>query len=239
MREASNSTTVRYRFLRFIRTTPNANERMTAAIQNTMKRSFLTFFVGLISVMYASAQSQYAFTDKATVNLRQTPSTTGAKVGSLTKGLMIPLVEADWESGWYKVMFNGKEAYVAQSVSNICDAEIPRDMLGKTLESTAPADKIRFQGDITIRPVGKTHAVIEVTWMRTNLPAETWNWLADVNADGTIVATHQLMTPYVDTDQPIEKIMEDADKLDSTIPVGFGEFNNTLYFNGWVFSEFE
>ena len=193
----------------------------------------------MLSVISVSAQSQYVFTSKPSVNLRQTPSTTGAKAGSLTKGQLIPLVEQDWESGWNKVLFNGKDAYVSQSVSDVCDAAIPQEMFGKTLDSNAPANKVRFQGSITINPVGKRNAVIEVTWMRMNLPAETYNYLADVNTDGTVVATHQLMTSWVDTDQPLETIMEDADKLDSVIPVGFGEFNNTLYFNGWVFSEFE
>lgn len=202
-------------------------------------RKIIIVFLGIFSFMTLSAQSQYVFTSKPSVNLRQMPSTSAAKVGTLEKGQMLPLVDSDWETEWNKVSLNGKDAYVSQSVCEICDAEIPKELFGKSLASVEAADKVRFQGNITINPIGNQHAVIEVTWMRVNLPAETYNYLADVNSDGTVVATHQLMTTWVDTDLPLEKIMEDADRLDITIPVGFGEFNNTLYFNGWVFSEFE
>lgn len=155
--------------------------------------------------MTLSAQSQYVFTSKPSVNLRQMPSTSAAKVGTLEKGQMLPLVDSDWETEWNKVSLNGKDAYVSQSVCEICDAEIPKELFGKSLASVEAADKVRFQGNITINPIGNQHAVIEVTWMRVNLPAETYNYLADVNSDGTVVATHQLMTTWVDTDLPLEK----------------------------------
>ncbi len=200
------------------------------------KKLFCTLTVATLTVAVAFAQSQYVFTTKSSVNLRKAASTASAKAGTLTKGEMLPLVEET--DGWYKVDVNGAPAFVSQSVASVCDANVPAEMFGKTLGSSEPWDKIRFEGSITITPVGKDHAVINMEWMRVNLPAESWNYMATVK-DGKVVATHNLGMSWIDPDQPYETLMEEAEPLAIPLPVGFDEFNNTLYFNGAVFSEFE
>lgn len=55
--------------------------------------------------------------------------------------------------------------------------------------------------------------------------------------DGKIVATYSGVS-YVDSSTPVSDIKEQLSQLDTPIPVGFGEFNNTIYFDGAEYSEF-
>lgn len=201
-----------------------------------IKKLFCCVAVMIFTGMSLCAQSQYVYTTKNSVNLRKSASTASAKAGTLSKGDMLPLIEdAD---GWYKVDNNGTPAFVSATVAYLCEANVPAAMFGKTFDSSEAWDKIRFQGSITITPVGKGHALITMEWMRKNLPAETYNYMATVK-DGKVVATHNLGMSWKDPDDGYDKLMEDASPLEKPLPVGFDDFNNTLYFNGAVFSEFE
>lgn len=73
--------------------------------------------------------------------------------------------------------------------------------------------------------------------MRVNLPAEDSYYLAEIK-DGMIVATHGGAT-YLESSEPLSEIKEKLILLDSPIPVGFDEFNNTIFFKGTEYSEFE
>lgn len=187
------------------------------------------------AALYGNAQSLYVTPMKGNVNLRTAPSTAAAKAGTMTRSDMLPLVEE--LEGWYKVDHNGQTVYVSQSVSTTCSAEIPEEMYGKDFTSNGPLDEIRFQGFLTIKPVDKDHVLITVNWMRINLPAEMLYFLADVK-DGKIVATHGGAS-YVEADSPVATMKEELGELEKPIPVGFGEFNNTIYFDGAEYSEYE
>jgi uncharacterized protein YgiM (DUF1202 family) len=188
----------------------------------------------LIGINVASAQSMYVTPMKGNVNVRTAPATSAAKAGTLTESDLMPLLdEAD---GWYKIDFNGKEAYVSQSVASICEAIVPSEIFGKDLASSEPWDKIRHQGTIRIDKIDKDHAFIYMEWMRVNLPAESYSYMAELK-DGKVLATYGCGI-YIDSDRPLNEILEEMSKLDKTIPVGYDEFNNTLYFNGAVFSEY-
>lgn len=200
-----------------------------------MKHAILASMAIAASAFCCNAQSLYVSSMKGNVNLRTAPSTTAAKAGTLSKAELLPCLEE--LDGWYKVDINGKEAYVSQSVATTCDAVIPKEMFKKTLTSNEPLDKIRFQGSINIEPVGPAHALINVNWMRMNLPAEDTYYLAEIK-DGRIVATHEGVT-YVDSSEPLSEIKEKLSQLDSPIPVGFDEFNNTIFFKETEYSEFE
>lgn len=182
-----------------------------------------------------AAQSLYVLSSNGNVNLRTAPSKSAAKAGTLTYGELAACVEE--LDGWYKISYNGKDAYVSNEVSTTCDAFIPQEMYKQDIKSSRALDKIRFQGSLRIDPIDKTHVMITTEWMRVNLPAETTCYLAEVK-DGMITATHAAGT-WVDCDSPISAIMEEMFPLDKTIPVGFDEFNNTIYFNGGEYSEFE
>lgn len=200
-----------------------------------MKKTLMAIVAALVSFLGCSAQSQYVMSTKGDVNLRTAPSTTAAKAGTLTKADLLPCLEE--LDGWYKVELNGKEAYVSQSVSSVCDAVVPEEMFGKDLEANAPLDKIRFSGSICIEPVDKNHVLVTTNWMRVNLPAETCSCLAEVN-DGRIVATHGGGT-WIDASSGLAAIMDEVSPLEKGIPVGFDEFNGTIYFDGGEYSEYQ
>lgn len=126
---------------------------------------------------------------------------------------------------------------MSRKVATTVDAVIPEGMYNKSLDSNYGADKIRHQGSIEIVPVDKTHALINITWMRVNLPAESYCYIADIK-DGRIIATHQKYG-YGDASEGLAALMEEAGELDKPMPVGFSEFNSTLIFDGIEYSEFE
>lgn len=188
----------------------------------------------LAAAVWCTASAELVGTNRNSVNLRSKPSTTAPVAGKLEKTTLLPCTGA--LDGWYEVEVDGKKAYVSESVAFVCDDIVPEEMLGKSLDSTGPVDKIRFQGSIDFNKLNNKYVLITVTWMRTNLPADTWNYLAEY-VDGHLTATHR-MPVYVDTDQSIDQIIAEGDKLDTPLPVGYDEFNNTIYFMG-TFSEFE
>lgn len=199
-----------------------------------MKKAFATIALCVATTLGCTAQSLYVRSNEGSVNLRTAPSKTAAKAGILSQSFLVPCIEE--LDGWYKVNVNGKEAYVSQEVASTCDAVIPEEMFGKELTSNAPLDKIRHQGSILIEAVDKEHALITTTWMRVNLPAETTCYLA-YRKDGELVATHGAGT-WIDASSPLSDIMEEMSPLDTVMPVGFDEFNNTIYFDT-EYSEFE
>lgn len=198
-------------------------------------KKLAVILLSVISAFSVMAQDQYVSSMKGNVNLRTSPSVSASKAGTLAKSDLLPLQEE--LDGWYKVDFNGKTAYVSQSVATVCDAVVPQEMYGKSLSSNAPLDKIRFQGDILIEPVDKAHVLITVNWMRVNLPAETQYFLAEVS-NGKITATHSGVA-YVEASSPVDSIKEELFQLDNPIRVGFDEFNGTIYFDGAQYSEYE
>ena len=208
-----------------------------------MKRTVITALVTVVSALACYAQSQYVSSTKGNVNLRTSPSTTAPKAGTLAAADLATLIEeveapnGNWDDGWYKVDVNGTQAYVSRKVATTVEATIPKEMYNKMIDSNEGADKIRFQGYIEIVPVDKAHAIININWMRVNLPAEEYCYIADIK-DGKIIATHRKYGSS-DASEGLSAIMEAATKLDKPIPVGFSEFNNTLLFNGIEYSEFE
>lgn len=200
-----------------------------------MRKSILITLAITLACACSNAQSLYVLSLKGNVNLRTAPSTSAPKAGTLKSDELLPWL--DESDGWYKVDYNGKEAYVAQSVSAICEAVIPDGIYKKDLSSTRPLDKIRHSGTIRIDPIDNSHVLISVCWMRINLPAEMSSYLASVK-DGKIVATHAAGT-YIDPEAPLSDIQNEVFPLDKPIPLGFEEFNNTIYFDGAQYSEYE
>lgn len=200
-----------------------------------MKKLSAIVMAALLASSACMAQTLYVHSNDGNVNLRTAPSKTAAKAGTLAKAALLPCVEE--LDGWYRVINDGKEAYVSQEVASTCDAIIPEEMFGKEISSSEPLDRIRFQGSLLIEPIDAAHALITTTWMRENLPAETSCFVAD-RKDGTLVATHAAGT-WVDATSPLADIMEEMSTLDTPVPVGFDEFGNTIYFDGAVYSEYE
>lgn len=201
-------------------------------------KKIMTFCLTTIFAMSsASAQSTYVSSMKGNVNVRTTPSTTAQKVGSLSTSDLVPCIEE--LDGWYKIDFYGKPAYVSQSVVSTCDAVIPEEMFGKDIESSEPLDKVRHHGFFGMEKIDDSHAAIHMEWMRVNLPAESSTYIAEIK-DGKVIATYGVGIYVVTDGRSIKEIIEEmGEPLAKPIPVGFNEFDNTIYFNGAVFSEFD
>lgn len=208
-----------------------------------MKRTLIIAVAAIVSSLTCFAQDRYVASSKGNVNLRTAPSTTASKAGILSPSDLLPLIEevdaasGNWDEGWYKVDANGKVAYVSRKVADTCDASVPEGLYKRSLTSNRGLDKIRFQGSMEILPYDKTHALINITWMRMNLPAEDYCYIADVK-DGKIVATHQKYG-YSDESEALADILEAAQALDHPMPVGFNEFNEALIFDGIEYTEDE
>ena len=66
--------------------------------------------------------SPYSYTDlsqtlyaQSTVNVRETPEQTGAKLGSLTTNQEVTVTGQCNETGWYRISYNGGEGFVSNS----------------------------------------------------------------------------------------------------------------------------
>lgn len=205
-----------------------------------MKRIFIALLCAS-AVLACDAQDYTSYVTSTTngnVNLRTSPSKNAPKAGTMAASDLLPCLEeiGDYDNGWYKVDYNGKPAYVSNTVSTTVNAVIPEEMFGKSLESTMPWDKIRHKGFIELTKIDNGHAIIGMDWMRVNLPAESIYYLATIK-DGKVVATHQI--EYTESSTPVSEIMKNASALDKPIPVGYDEFQNSLYFDGLEFSEFD
>ena len=200
-----------------------------------MKKVLLSAIFSITGIVGIAAQSQYVLPIDGNVNLRTAASKTAAKAGTLTASDLLPCLEE--LDGWYKVNYDGKDAFVSMSVARTCDAIVPEEIFGKDLGSAKAWDKTRHQGLIKITRIDQDHAFIQMEWMRVNLPAESYSYIATVK-DGKITATHSSGV-WVDPDRPLNEILNDLYPLEKQIPVGFDEFNNTIFFNGAEFSEYE
>lgn len=203
-------------------------------------KKLLIICMAVAAAMACHAQSMYVTTqEKNEVNVRTSPSTSAEKVGTMSPADLLPYLDetGDYATGWYKVDFNGTEAYVSKFATCTVDAFIPDEMYGVYIGSDAPWDKTHTNGTIYLERAGDGNAIITMEWQRTNLPAMGYYWLATVK-DGTVVATHQVIS-YVGGSTPMEEIMELAEPLEKPLPVGYDEFQNTLFFNGLSFSQYE
>ena len=69
----------------------------------------------------------------SSLNIRSGPSTSYKIVGSLKKGAMVPLVEKV-NSGWYKTVYKGKDAYVSSSYTKEVEFEKGSTLVEKVID---------------------------------------------------------------------------------------------------------
>lgn len=79
----------------------------------------------------AEEETQYTYTDmdvtmyaKQTVNVRNQPSTDGAKVGSLSTNQEITITGQCNETGWYRFEYNGSTSYVSNNYVSDTKVEV-------------------------------------------------------------------------------------------------------------------
>ncbi len=185
----------------------------------------------------------YAYPTGKSVNVRATPTTSGKKLGTLHKfNGVIPVVgEPDFNSKWIKVQYDGQTGYISSDYSTtIMHEPVSEHVYGKALESIEAMDEVRHTGDLTITKKDASDVVISMGWMRNDpetgrvLPYEGQLFLGKIT-DGKVTATH-LLDYGTDPELPLDELQKVADPLDTPIPVLPYEFENSIIFNGGVFS---
>lgn len=86
-----------------VETKTEAEESIVESVEETIPETVAYTFTELSGVKYA----------KQTVNLRDTPSTDGEKIGSLSTGQEVEVLAQCNETGWYKINYKGGEAFVS------------------------------------------------------------------------------------------------------------------------------
>ena len=81
-------------------------------------------------------QTMYA---QSTVNVRDLPEQTGAKLGSLSTNQEVTVTGQCNETGWYKISYNGGEAYVSDSYLGIEKVAVKSQSTAKS-QSTSQAE---------------------------------------------------------------------------------------------------
>lgn len=76
-----------------------------------MRRIFLTLIITLCSISYTFAEANYRVSASSRLNVRRTPSTNGAVIGTFKSGEEITVISID--RGWAKVEFNRTTGYVS------------------------------------------------------------------------------------------------------------------------------
>lgn len=79
------------------------------------------------------SQTMYA---QSTVNVRDLPEQTGAKLGSLTTNQEVTVLGQCNETGWYKISYNGGEAYVSDSYLGNEKVAVKSQNTAKSSEAT-------------------------------------------------------------------------------------------------------
>lgn len=84
------------------------------------------------------SQTMYA---QSTVNVRDLPEQTGAKLGSLSTNQEVAVIGQCNETGWYKISYNGGEGFVSDSYLSTEKAAVKSQNTAKSSEATqTPAE---------------------------------------------------------------------------------------------------
>lgn len=82
------------------------------------------------------SQTMYA---QSTVNVRDLPEQSGAKLGSLTTNQEVTVTGQCNETGWYKISYNGGEAYVSDSYLGTEKVAVKSQSTGKSQSTSQEA----------------------------------------------------------------------------------------------------
>lgn len=123
---------------------------------------------------------------KSTVNVRSLPSTSGSKLGSLSKNQEVAVTGQCNETGWYRISFNGGEGFVSnkyladEPVAAAAGTKTAQAQAGaKTTSSTSTGDPVT---DAAIAKYGPNIMIFEDG---TIYSTETWQQVG--NVDGSPV----------------------------------------------------
>ncbi|MCH5271142.1 MAG: sigma-70 family RNA polymerase sigma factor [Lachnospiraceae bacterium] len=168
-------------------------------------------------------KSQYTYTDmeatmyaKQTVNVRNQPSTDGAKVGSLSTNQEITITGQCNETGWYRFEYNGSTSYVSNNYVSDTKVEVAaaEQAANDTLSSSSsnlegleqyPVYTWLDYGDwfMYIAPDGQNHnygnseqVIIMMDAFDSRYPGQDYNGTWCFLKDGTFVQFFTIQDPW-------------------------------------------
>lgn len=124
---------------------------------------------------------------KSTVNVRSLPSTSGSKLGSLSKNQEVAVTGQCNETGWYRISFNNGEGFVSNKylvdtpvakAANVAQAQTGAK--AKTTSSSSTGDPVT---DAAIAKYGPNIMIFEDG---TIYSTETWQQVGTVNDVGSV-----------------------------------------------------
>lgn len=141
-----------------------------------------------------TAGTAYTYSDlsktmyaKSTVNVRSLPSTSGSKLGSLSKNQEVAVTGQCNETGWYRISYNGGEGFVSNkylmdtpvaAAANVAQAQTGAK--AKTTSNSSTGDPVT---DAAIAKYGPNIMIFEDG---TIYSTETWQQVGTVDGTGSV-----------------------------------------------------
>lgn len=124
---------------------------------------------------------------KSTVNVRSLPSTSGSKLGSLSKNQEVAVTGQCNETGWYRISFNNADGFVSNKY--LADEPVAKAASTKTAQAGTKTTSSSSTGDpVTDAAIAKYGPNIMIFEDGTIYSTETWQQVgttADLNGNGS------------------------------------------------------
>lgn len=120
---------------------------------------------------------------KSTVNVRSLPSTSGSKLGSLSKNQEVAVTGQCNETGWYRISFNGGEGFVSnkyladEPVAAAASTQTAQTQTAETVVGSNPSGKVDPNDPSTWAPPHENmyYDANLGQWLDWNKPADGYN----------------------------------------------------------------
>ena len=122
---------------------------------------------------------------KSTVNVRSLPSTSGSKLGSLSKNQEVAVTGQCNETGWYRISYNSGEGFVSNKY--LTDEPVAAAAGTKTAQAEAKTTSSTSTGDpIVDAAIAKYGPNIMIANDGTIYSTETWQQVGTVDSTGAV-----------------------------------------------------
>ena len=208
-----------------------------------------------------TAGTAYTYSDlsktmyaKSTVNVRSLPSTSGSKLGSLSKNQEVAVTGQCNETGWYRIAYNGSEGFVSdkyladEPVAKAASTKTAQAQTGTKAKTTSSSSTGDHVTDAAIAKYGPNIMIFEdgtiystETWQQVGTTADlNGNGNSDTNAtDGFDRAAAEQVWAYVNAERTAaglnalawdENIYNFACSRAQAIVTDFSHNGNTSYY---------
>ena len=167
-----------------------STETVTMTLEQVAKATEIK--VNTLYAKSATKSTGYTYSDlsktmyaKSTVNVRSLPSTSGSKLGSLSKKQEVAVTGQCNETGWYRISYNNGDGFVSDKylvdtpvakTANVAQAQTG----AKTTSSSSTGDPVT---DAAIAKYGPNIMIFEDG---TIYSTETWQQVGTVDGTGTV-----------------------------------------------------